>query len=151
MDSGSLVIFVCGLNGTGKSTLSRALRAELGAIDTTLVEDAVVQGHNVVIEGVLADDLRHEWMSAARRAGGRVITVECTCSDADLHRQRVERRRKSGQSPITWEMTDANRKLYRPYSEPDVTADAVDSVEANVVKVLAAISQCDPGAASESG
>lgn len=138
-DAAPVVVFVCGLNGTGKSTLARALRRELVAVDTTLIEDAVERGQNVVVDAVLADDVREQWIPEAREAGARVVIVECLCSDADLHRRRVEERLTRGESSITWQDTVRNRQIYAPHPAPHVIADAVLPVEDNLAKVLAAL------------
>src|SRR5687768_4910911 len=91
-DGTRVVVFVGGLNGTGKTTLSRALRDELPAVDTTLIDIAVTEGKNVVVDSVLADDTREQWIREAEAAGARVVVVECVCSDPALHRRRVEER-----------------------------------------------------------
>lgn len=129
----TLLIVIGGLPGTGKTSLARGLARALDAvhlrIDTieqalrsaTMGSEALGAAGYVVGYGVAADNLalsrtvvadavnplasiRAAWRDVARRAAVAVVEVEVVCSDATLHRRRVESRRADipGLAVPTW-------------------------------------------------
>lgn len=116
-----MLIVFAGLPAAGKTTLSRELARETGAvhlrIDTiecalmaalpkdqpiddlgyrvayAVAEDNLRAGRTVVADSVNPLALTREaWHSVAKRAAVASIDVEVICSDADEHRRRVETR-----------------------------------------------------------
>ncbi|MBB5890177.1 AAA family ATPase [Kutzneria kofuensis] len=118
-----LIVF-SGLPGSGKSTLADAAGLELGvpvfAADwvlgaltpfggrhfesplaiaeellTTLALRQLVAGQSVILDHP-AERLatRERWRSLAQRTGADFRAVVCRCSDAELHRTRLEKRRR---------------------------------------------------------
>jgi predicted kinase len=114
-------IVLAGLPGTGKSTLARALAAELdavwlrvdsieqairasGAVNNDLkdigyraayavAEDNLRLGRTVIGDSVNPWMLtRNAWRDAGLRAGVRVVEIETICSDLKEHRRRIETR-----------------------------------------------------------
>ena len=116
-----MLVLICGLPATGKSTLAGALAAEIGAfyvrVDT--IEQAIVRsglaveplgpagyvvanavaeenlnlGFTVVAESVNPIAVtRDAWRSVAERSGVPVLEVEVVCSDLAEHRRRAETR-----------------------------------------------------------
>ena len=110
-----------GLPGTGKSTVARAVGAQLAVtvvakdvveaslrrsgIDAdrswrvanellaTIADDHLDQGRSVVLDAVFGDpDVRAQVREIAEGRGARWRLVECTCSDLALHRSRIEGR-----------------------------------------------------------
>lgn len=63
--------------------------------------------------------------------------VECVCSDLDVHRSRVDGRRREtpGWYELTWERVERGRRHYRPLDEPEARVDAVRPVEDNLAAV----------------
>lgn len=117
-----MFIVFAGLPGTGKSTIARALAAELGAVwlridslEQAIRESGVVDGDlndvgyraaYAVAEDnlrlgrtVIGDSVnpwmltRNAWRDVGLRAGVRVVEIETICSDLQEHRRRIETRR----------------------------------------------------------
>lgn len=153
---------MAGLPGAGKTTLADALvrrtgwpvlsvdpveaallRAGVGADQPTglaayLAVGAVAEhqlrlGRTVVVDAVnAAPDARAQWEDTALRTGTTVTFVEVICSDAELHRQRLEsRRRDLGEFPEPhWGSLDQRREQLVAWTGPRLVADTVGEVEA---------------------
>ena len=63
---------------------------------------------------------------------------ECVCGDVDVHRSRVDGRRRGipGWYELTWERVERGRRRYEPLREPKVVIDAVESLEHNLAVVM---------------
>jgi predicted kinase len=115
-------IVVCGLPGTGKSTLSDAIAEQLQApvltkdrIEASLWRDGIkaeqnswqiaenllttlaaeqLRRHQSVILDTVARSVtsRSSWRSLADELGARFRVIECVCGDEHVHRTRIESR-----------------------------------------------------------
>ncbi|GGP24453.1 AAA family ATPase [Silvimonas amylolytica] len=162
-----MLIVFGGLPGTGKTTLARLLAKELQAtyvrVDT--LEQAMVRafpagteigaagytvahavtaenlsaGTTVVVDAVNAlEFVRQIWRDLAAEAKTALFEVECICSDAAIHQQRVEEREADipGHAQPTWQEVEARE--YEPWSAPHQQIDMAFNTPAAALTLLLA-------------
>jgi len=162
----TLVIF-SGLPGVGKSTLAQAICRETGAvyiqIDTIqkilgelgsaadlsgvyqfvyrLAEDNLELGHNVVVDCCNpVQATRDEWTRLAEEKGAKLQNVEVVCSDADVHRSRVEGQAgyAVGEGALTWDQIQEQQ--FDDWKRPPIRVDtALKKVPASVFELMSKI------------
>jgi predicted kinase len=160
-------IVFAGLPGTGKSTLARALAAELGAVWLRVdsIEQAIrasgigdgdlrdagyraayaVAEDNLRLERTVIGDsvnpwmlTRNAWRDAGLRAGVRALEIEAICSDVQEHRRRIETRAHDGPALVLPTWQDVIDRDYREWDREHVTIDtAARSIEACVELIRA--------------
>jgi predicted kinase len=158
-----LVVF-CGLPGTGKTVVSRAVAERLGAtflrIDT--IEAAIASAlapvtdnpvGYVVAARVAADQLRAGrpvvadavngvaiaragWLAVADECGVPVRFVEVICSDAAEHRRRVESRTAEMPGHVQPAWAEVRARAWEPIEQPRLLVDNVGDPAAAVAAVL---------------
>jgi predicted kinase len=165
-----VVVFVAGIPGAGKSTLAeglaRRLRTPVFSLDwvmgslvlaravtdsnavevvdlqlTAAVARQVQLGIDVIVD--VAGHTREErgrWRELTERLGGVFVGVECVCSDAVVHRERVEGRDRGipgWHATVPWQHVERMRGLWEPWDEDHLVLDsAVESPEGAVLRVL---------------
>lgn len=164
----ALIIFG-GLPGTGKTAIARELARRIGAVHLRIdsIEDAIRSceafvppldeaGYRVAYaiaednlrigRTVIADSVnpiaitREAWREVARRAQAGAMEIEVTCSDAQVHRSRVEQRSSEipGLKLPTWQ--EVVSREYEPWDCEHLLVDtAKRSVEENVTTLQEAI------------
>lgn len=111
------------------------------ALHDGLMETLVVRqlrlGQSAITDCVVDEGTAKRWAGIAAEYGARLRIVECVCSDAALHRSRVEGRVRGipGWHEIDWAHVERMRAELPPFTLDRLVVDAVDSLEANVARV----------------
>lgn len=157
-----MLIVFAGLPGTGKTTVAKELaraiaavyiridtleQAFIGAVDSgvdigpagyiagyAVAKDNLSSGQNVISDSVNALQLtRDAWRSVATEMGVGILEVELICSDASVHRQRVEERQADipGHKLPTWQ-----RVIERRYDPWDVDHLVIDTARVSVSQAV---------------
>lgn len=154
-----MLIVFSGLPGTGKTTLAKALAAQLGAVYLRIdsieqaLRNAQVLAHDVGPSGyaaanamaldnlrlgrsVVADcvnpvqESRQAWRDVAAQAGAVLLDIEVVCSDVEQHRHRVESRRGDVPGLVPPTWESVLAHDYEPWENAPLVVDtAVLSVE----------------------
>jgi len=105
-------------------------------LQTVLLARQLELGQSAILECIAPRAARQEWRRMSVAAGGRFVSVECTCTDADEHRARFERRHGAGGRGRGWDYVAATIKHYQPDAEADFVADAMRPVADLVADVV---------------
>jgi predicted kinase len=106
-------------------------------LQTALLARQLELGQSAILECIAPLAARQEWRRMSVAAGGRFLSVECTCTDAGAHRARFERRQGPGRRGRGWDDVAATIRHYQPDAEADFVADAMRPVADLVADVIA--------------
>lgn len=164
-----MLIIFGGLPGTGKTAIARELARRIAAVHLRIdsieqairhcaafvppldeagyrvayavAEDNLRIGRTVVADSVNpAAITRNAWREIALRARSGIVEIEITCSDATVHRRRVEGRSSEipGLKLPKWQ--DVMSREYEPWDREHLVIDtAKRSIEENVTILQEAI------------
>lgn len=122
------------LLGAGIGTDQPTGLAAYNVIDA-LTEHLLRLGQTVVVDAVnAAAEARAQWVDLAERTAVPLHFVEVICSDADLHRRRLEGRQRSmGDLPEPrWDTLDQRRAQLASWSGARFVIDSVGKLDALV-------------------
>ena len=104
-----------------------------------VAEQQLRRGGSVVLDLVARDQAIERWRALAAEHGAALSVIECVCEDEQLHRARVEGRRRDipGWYELTWEQVLRTRAGYVPLSVADkLVLSAMQPVETNLDAAL---------------
>ncbi|MEJ8642148.1 ATP-binding protein [Streptomyces sp. MS1.HAVA.3] len=163
-----MLIAMAGLPGAGQSSVAEALGRELAApvvsvdpIEAAMWRAGVARGQptglaayvvaEAVADGVLAlgqtviidavnavEEAREQWRLLAARHGVPVVFIEVVCSDAAVHRRRLEGRSRGieGFYEPAWEAVERRREEFVPWSDDRLVLDSVIDLPSNIATAL---------------
>jgi predicted kinase len=163
------LVVVSGLPCTGKSTVSQGIARALGfpvfSVDPieaailrsgiprsfetglaayivagALAEEHLKLGHPAIIDAVSpVIESREWWEEIAARRSAQLIVIECVCSDATLHRQRLESRTRDieGFPEPTWADIEERKREYLEWTRPRLVLDALEHAGENIKNAIA--------------
>ncbi|CAN5115453.1 hypothetical protein BH20ACT5_BH20ACT5_18020 [soil metagenome] len=107
----------------------------------SLITRQLMFGQSAVVDCILDDRVAERWARIAAGFGARLVVVECVCGDEDVHRLRLEGRRRDipGWHEVGWDHIGRMRVEFPPLTRTDLTVDAVDPQADNVRTVLASV------------
>ncbi|WP_216665271.1 AAA family ATPase [Pseudoruegeria sp. HB172150] len=161
----ALLVALAGLPGVGKTTISRAASAEVGAVYLRIdsierglttsslrlkdVADAGYAAAMAVAQDNLCGDTvvitdsvnplpatRAAWRAVAAHAEAAILEVEVICSDRDLHRKRVEARAASRQELTVPHWPQVAARDYRPYPGAHLVLDTAKLAPDDAIAAL---------------
>lgn len=168
-----MLIAMAGLPGAGKSTMAQVIAERLGipvvsvdpietailraGIDAdqptglaaylvaeTLARTVIVSRGGIVVDAVNAvDPAREQWVNLAARLNEPLRFIEVICSDAELHRSRIESRERTlPHLELTWNAVEQSLEDYAEWTGPSaavarITLDSVEPLSVNVERALA--------------
>jgi len=92
-----------------------------------LAESQLKRGQSAILDSVTAyERLRAAWWELAKRHRARFLPVECICSDATLHRGRLEERRRGvrGMRELEWLDVETVATQFEPWSVDRLVLDS---------------------------
>lgn len=118
------------LDGVARPTVLAAYYDLLGS----LVTRQLLLGQSAIVDCVLDDAVVAAWRRTVGEHGGRLLVVECGCSDEAAHRSRIEGRRRGipGWHEVDWDHVERMRAEFRPVRDAQLTLDAVDPIDHNL-------------------
>jgi predicted kinase len=94
-------------------------------------------GQSAILDCIVPDDVLDDWTDAAGSQGGRLLTIECLCSDEAVHRSRVKSRVRGipGWHEVDWSHVEFMRAETPPLVAEKLTVDAVRPLIDNLTAV----------------
>ncbi len=101
-------------------------------------ESELRRGRSVVLDLVGRPWMIPTWVAMAEEYAAELRIVECTCSDAELRRARIEGRRRGIPDwyELDWDGAERNRLGYEPLPDPKLALDAADPFDAMVERAM---------------
>jgi predicted kinase len=101
-------------------------------------------GQSAILDSVLGlAEGRERWRALATEYGGRFYAIETRCSDENVHRARIEGRKRgiSGWYELAWENVERSRANFQAWDETELhpgerlVVDAVEPLESNLQRI----------------
>jgi predicted kinase len=95
-------------------------------------------GQSVALDSVCGrNSLRNNWLSLATSYSAQVIVVECICSDSNVHKARLESRKRdiAGWHELDWDEVERVRSYFEPWKQDRLVIDSMDCRKSNESKI----------------
>jgi predicted kinase len=98
-----------------------------------LARAQIRRGSSVVLDGVARTPYVEQCREVANQEGARFLMVLTECADLDLHRIRIEARRRliPNWYELDWDQVQRSRSTWVTLLSADLTLHATDSIEVN--------------------
>jgi predicted kinase len=110
----------------------------------TLAARQLALGQSVILDSAASfETIRERWRTLANEYEATWHVIECTCSDETLHAQRLNNRQRDipGWHEFGYEEVIRVRRHYQGSTEPRLTLDSVHSLDDNIRRALAHITE----------
>lgn len=103
----------------------------------TLLRRQLMLGQSAIVDCLVNEEIADRWEQLAAEYGARLHIVECVCGAEDVHRQRLEGRRRGipGWHEVGWDHVLRMRSEYPQLERGQLVADAMDPVDVNLARV----------------
>lgn len=135
----------------GKDRIEAAMvRSELATIDNKrlgfsgyeilaeLAEACLRSGTSLGLDSVCGfKRIRDSWHSLAVKYNAKFAAIECICSDADIHRTRLESRVRGieGWHELDWAEVERVRSYFEPWDSEHLVVDSMNDIDENVAAI----------------
>jgi len=163
-----VLVVMSGLPGAGKSSIADGIGRELGAavlsvdpieaaiwrcgippsfqtgvaayeVAAVLAEHQLSLGLSVITDSVSSLEVGREmWRRAASRTGSDLRVIEVICRDQEVHRRRLEGRKRAiaGYPEPSWDDVQRRRAEWEPWNEDRLVVDSTQGLDENVAAAL---------------
>lgn len=102
-----------------------------------LVTRQLMLGQSAVLDCLVNDSVLDDWRELTGEFGARLCVVECVCTDLDVHRGRVEGRRRGipGWHEVGWDHVERMRSEFPAPIVDHLTVDATNRLDENAERV----------------
>lgn len=111
----------------------------------TVAGELLACGLDVIVDAVNAEEVaRNMWRRLAAEFSVPVHFVECRINDREVHRQRLEsRRRPSGMREVDWSDVEKRRSTFEAWQDPPIAIDSTNDVLENAEYLVGVLSLND--------
>lgn len=109
------------------------------ALMSQAIEKQLRNQQSVILDCVARARALDRWSEMAAGHGVPLRIVECVCSDAEVHRSRVDGRIRAipGWYELEWSHVERSRTMYQPLPRDKLSVDAVQPLADNLARVRA--------------
>jgi predicted kinase len=108
-------------------------------LPSALAERQLRLGQSAILDSVAStESVRATWRALASSYGAGWYVVECVCSDAGLHRERLRSRERGipGWPELEWSEVERVQRYYAPWGEERLILDAICPLATNIDRAL---------------
>jgi len=106
---------------------------------TVLAERQLMLGQSVILDSVTStESIRQTWKALHKKYNADWYVIECICSDASVHRERLKKRQRGipGWHELEWSDVERVQSYYAPWNEKRLILNSMDPLEENISKAL---------------